>query len=503
MNANRKIPATMVTQHPDHANKPYWHDKAFLTTHDEAEEAYRSFSELGATEYKWDWEGKLVDESVVERLYGKYYDYFKKNPLGQKKFLTFRLPNPRIENEFRVGRAFINMATAASVAKHFGFEVPPLFEVILPMTENAEEMIALQEAYVEIHALQHPLWRLDGFLTNLRVMPLFESVQSIINSDQILAKYLKLHRQQFHKQPPYMRPYVARSDPALNSGMLPTILAIKIAFSKYKVLAEKEGIPLYPAIGSGSLPFRGGLNPDSVEDFMEEYKGVRTTTIQSAFRFDYPFESVKSAIALLEETLPQHEAVTISKKEEEQLLPIIAEGEKYYKMVIKGIAPLVNQVAAHIPPRRERFQHVGLFGYSRGEDEVKLPRAIGFTCAMYSVGVPPEFIGTGRAIAFAEKNETLPLLELHYRNIKKDLLNAGKFLNKNNLKKLAASDPVWKEILENVGIIEKYLGVQFEPESAVEKTHFKLTEQILSGINSDQPVTEYINESAMLRKSMG
>ena len=63
MNANRKIPATMVTQHPDHASKPHWHDSAFLTTHDEAEEAYRSFAELGATEYKWDWEGKLVDEN--------------------------------------------------------------------------------------------------------------------------------------------------------------------------------------------------------------------------------------------------------------------------------------------------------------------------------------------------------------------------------------------------------------------------------------------------------
>ncbi len=68
--------STMVTQHPDHAEKPHWHDRAYITTHDEAEEAYRSFAELGATEYKWDWEGKLVDENVVERLYGKYFEFF-------------------------------------------------------------------------------------------------------------------------------------------------------------------------------------------------------------------------------------------------------------------------------------------------------------------------------------------------------------------------------------------------------------------------------------------
>ena len=60
-----KIPATMVTQHPDHANAPYWHDQPFISTQEEPYECYLSFSELGATEYKWDWEGKTVDEAVV------------------------------------------------------------------------------------------------------------------------------------------------------------------------------------------------------------------------------------------------------------------------------------------------------------------------------------------------------------------------------------------------------------------------------------------------------
>lgn len=493
----------MVTQHPDHGAKPYWHDKAYITTHDESEEAYRSFAELGATEYKWDWEGKLVDENVVERLFGKYFDFFAQHPLGIKTFLTFRLPNPRIENEFRVGRAFINMASAASIAKHFGFTVPPLFEVILPMTETAEEMLALQEAYEEIHGLKHPIWRLEGFLSNLRVIPLFESVDTIINSDKILAKYLKMHRKRFKKEPPYMRPYVARSDPALNSGMLPTVLAIKIALSRFQALAEKEGIPMHPAIGSGSLPFRGGLNPESVEDFMNEYRGIRTTTIQSAFRYDYPLEKVISAIALLEETLPKHEARTIKKKDEEKLQEIISYAEKHYKKSVEGIAPVVNQVAGHIPPRRERFQHVGLFGYSRGDSKVKLPRAIGFTCAMYSIGVPPEFIGTGNAIHYAQKNGTDQLLEEHYLNIKKDFINAGRFLNKNNLRKLAKTSPVWQDILDNVEIVENYLGIQFEPTSAVEKKHFQLTDKILAGLHEKQSITEAINKSAILRKSMG
>ena len=42
--------------------------------------------------------------------------------------------------------------------------------------------------------------------------------------------------------------------------------------------------------------------------------------------------------------------------------------------------------------------HVGLFGYGRslgGVGGVTLPRAIGFTASLYSIGVPPELLGLG------------------------------------------------------------------------------------------------------------
>ena len=90
----------MISQHPDHGSKPYWQKSAFIKTGDEIKECFLSFSELGSSEYKWDWEGKYVDESVIEKLLSEYHDYFKENPLGKEKFLTFRLPNPKVETEF-------------------------------------------------------------------------------------------------------------------------------------------------------------------------------------------------------------------------------------------------------------------------------------------------------------------------------------------------------------------------------------------------------------------
>src|SRR5262249_1423510 len=113
----RKISATMATQHPDHANIPYWKKEAFINAQEETKEAFLAFSELGINEYKWDWEGKLVDESVLEKLFSQHFSFFQKYSLGKERFLTFRLPNPKVETEFRLGRAFMNLAAAASVAK--------------------------------------------------------------------------------------------------------------------------------------------------------------------------------------------------------------------------------------------------------------------------------------------------------------------------------------------------------------------------------------------------
>lgn len=501
----RKIPATMATQHPDHANVPYWHKEAFITVLDEIEEAYLAFSDLGIDEYKWDWEGKLVDESVMERMLGNYYQYFKENPLGKEKFITFRLPNPKAETEFRLARAFIGLLSASALAKKVGLHTPPLFEVILPMTESAEEMIAIQEAFTDISDLKHQLLHFnESTIENLEIIPLFEQVETIIHSDEILEKYLSMYKKKFKKMPEYIRPYNARSDPALNSGIVPTVIANKIALSRYKKLAKKLHIKIFPVIGPGSLPFRGGIRPDDVESFVNEYRGVRTIIIQSGFRYDFDKETVKKAIQKLAKLLPEQEARDIPVDEEKKLQTIIPHFEKPYKMVIEEIAPLINAVAKELPKRRERVQHIGLFGYSRGVGKVTLPRAISFTAALYSVGVPPELIGTGRGLQSLSAVDK-KLLEKYYLNFKKDIIAAGHFLNKENLEKLTQQYPALEFVKQDIAELEKYFGIKLEPGTLEEKEHQILTSKILDNLKSEkkEKLSDYIVRAAKLRKSLG
>lgn len=499
----RKIPTTMASQHPDHASTPYWHDNAFIPVQHESEETFLAYSDLGIDEYKWDWEGKLVDESVMERLLSNYYSYFKENQLGKEKFLTFRLPNPKAETEFRLARAFINLLSAAALAKKVGLHTPPLFEVILPMTETAEEMLAIQKAFKEISDLKNELLRFDATtIENLEIIPLFEQVDTIINSDEILKKYIALYKKEFKKVPEYMRPYTARSDPALNSGMVPTVLAIKIAYSRYRKLEKTTGIKMFPIIGTAMLPFRGGLRPDNIKSFVNEYQGVQTVLIQSGFRYDFSTDVVKKGIQQLRELLPKYKSKTISQVDEKILIKMIPAFENSYRQVIEEIAPLINTLAAQLPKRRERVQHIGLFGYSRGMGKVTLPRAIGFTAALYSVGIPPELIGTGRGLKQVNKSDVKTLKET-YLNFKKDILTAGHYLNKDNLKKLSKKYPVLKLVEEDVAILEEFFGVTLEPETLEEKEHHILTSKIVEDLEKNINLTDLIVRAALLRKSLG
>jgi len=62
-----------------------------------------------------------------------------------------------------------------------------------------------------------------------------------------------------------MRVFIARSDPALNYGYLSGVLLALVALVRLGALEQETGVAIYPVIGVGSVPFRGGLAPLTVD----------------------------------------------------------------------------------------------------------------------------------------------------------------------------------------------------------------------------------------------
>jgi len=500
----RKIPATMASQHPDNANVPFWHNQAFVDTVQEIKELGIVFTDLDIDEYMWDWEGKLVDESVIEKVLVDKFEYFKTKQLGRDKFLTYRLPNPFVETEFRLGRAFFGMLSADSLAYKLGLHTPPIFEAILPMCESAKSLIDIQEAFQEIASLKHWLLNVQrGHLYHLEPIPLFEQVEIISHADEILGEYLKMHEDRFGFTPKYIRVMIARSDPSLNSSNVANVLAIKIALSRLQKFSERRELDLYPIIGCGSLPFRGGLTPYNVDQFVDEYRGIKTVTIQSAFRYDFPLSDVQAAITKLKQLLPHSQARVLDTKTEKLLEQLVQIFKQNYQSSIPTIAKIVNQVATYVPKRRERMLHIGLFGYSRGVGDISLPRAISFTASMYSIGVPPEIVGTGRALRELKSLGLLDVLAKHYLYFKEDYIRAGGFVNKNNLQFLIKEDSSWQNLWDDVVELEQYFGFKMEPRTPEEQEHQELSSQILTGLKTGKNVSDLIVKAGLLRKSLG
>lgn len=496
----------MATQHPDNARPPYWLSQSFVASHAEVEECFRSFADLGCQEYMWDWEGKFVDEAVVERLFQSYLSYFQEKQLGRDVFLTVRLPNIWQERGYRITRAFMGILTAHDLAVELGLNAPPIIEVILPMTDDPQRLFYIKHTFKQTAQLKRVVFEEHSrgeVFEDIGVIPLIEGIADIRRAKDIIGEYVGLHQKEFGQPPSYLRPFIARSDPALNSGFVPAALLAKMALCEYYRFQEESGIPMHPIIGVGSLPFRGGLRPDAVDSFVAEYPGVRTVTVQSAFRYDFPQEQVVAAIAQLNRTLAETQCQHFDDAAMAGLDRLNDLFAAPYQHAIEALAPTINRVALAVPSRRERLLHVGLFGYSRGIGRVSLPRAIPFAASLYSLGVPPELIGTGRGLAAARREGLLPQLEKAHHQLREHLRAAGRLLNKENLERLCLADNSWEDVAKDVAAIEDYLGERLGPSDPDSLIHRNLTSNILILFQQGQDFTEDLERAARLRRSLG
>lgn len=509
---NRNVPVTMATQHPDNACSPWWKESPFVATQDEIEEVMILFKDLPIDEYMWDWEGKYVDEAVGEKLFSRAPDFFKKHPLGKDLHLTYRIPAFDGQKMHRMARAFMNVLALADLGRDIGLKKPPVTEMFLPLTTDARQPMKVREVFKKIAGYHRDVFH-DGkkvdadLLRMFDVTPLVEDVKSLLNIEKIVGPYWK----SVLKECPDVssrgqRLFLARSDPAMNAGLVPAVLAIKVALSKAKTVADDLGFSVYPVLGTGSLPFRGSVNPLYLDTFMEQYSGVRTYSIQSAFRYDYPQDIVKKALLRMKKEVPKKRIVSVPPADIKKIERICQIFTDFWQPTIESIAPLINELAACIPPRRERLQHIGLFGYSRGIGKVRLPRAIGFTAALYSIGIPPELIATGRGLVMAGEAGLLDTIEKYYPALREDLQHAGKYFNRENLSYLAKKKPIFREIEQGIDAIEKILEIDLGPEKPHHIIHRNLTSTIyqrLSSGASNASISEAIVEAAMIRRSLG
>lgn len=507
----RKIPRSMSTQHPDNATVPHWSKEEAIQGDDEVHEAYLAFSLYGVHEVMWDSEGKDVDTHVLRKLLSRYPEFFLKNEIGKDVFLTYRIPNPKIEGAERkvVVETLETIPINCDVAeKFYGNSKPPIFEVILPFTTSSTDLIAVLRYYEKAVAGKETIvlddemkvrdWVGEVRPKTIEVIPLVEDRESLLGIRSILEGYIRA------VHPRYVRAFIARSDPAMNYGMVTAVVLAKYALSELRLLQDQSKVPIFPIIGVGSLPFRGHMSPDNVDNIISEYRWIYTYTIQSAYKYDYDENLVRSSISRLNSSRVD-EPLIFDRETKESLVKIVDKLVSKYQPVIEGISERINEVASMLPPRRARKLHVGLFGYSRSTGKVRLPRAISFVGALYSMGVPPEIIGI-RAIGEMRESEQ-QLLETVYVNLKRDLEKAAYFFCWNAFESLRnrVDRWVWNAIGEDVKFLSENLGIKVggRDYSSIKHCLFSSLFVIAMENGRNEEARLYLSEMAKARRALG
>ncbi|MCW4017278.1 MAG: phosphoenolpyruvate carboxylase [Candidatus Bathyarchaeota archaeon] len=521
----RKIPRTMSTQHPDNANVPAWSPDPVIDGNVEVYEAYFAYETLGCQEVMWDSEGKDVDTRVVRKLLSKYGEYFSQHVLGEDLNLTYRIPNPSIEAVEKkvVVETLQNIPVTYDVASSvYKKDVTPIFEVILPFTTSGNEVTWLFNYYrraivADEDAMLDDNTKAKDWIGSFKpktinVIPLVEDQDSILNIDKIIKPYIKVAK------PKHLRVFIARSDPALNYGLISAVLLTKIGLSKLKRTEKETNVAVHPILGVGSKPFRGHLSPENLGNFLQEYSGVSTATVQSAARYDYPLEQVKDFIKCLNDSLPNGAPVPIDHQEEAALRVVLQKCRKMYELTAEVLAPFVNSISAYVPQRRARKLHIGLFGYSRNVAGVSLPRAITFAAAMYSIGIPPEFIGARVLEDLTEKEAKLT--HKHYVNLSHDFASVGGYVSWENVNMLMEMHRrtakragmnvdnlrlALTRILADMKSVETELDLKLGPRTSTQRKHENFTNNFLISYleREDEEAKIALVEAAKLRKCLG
>ena len=271
----------------------------------------------------------------------------------------------------------------------------------------------------------------------------------------------------------------------MNYGMVAAELILKVGLLRLHNLEGKLGIPLYPIIGAGSAPFRGHLGPTNAERSLVEYPSAQTFTVQSAFKYDYDRNTVRDGI----NKILAHERTDPMFIDQNRAKDIIDRSTAEYQSLVQDLTGVITSVSPHVPRRRERKMHVGLFGYGRslgGVGGVTLPRAIGFAASLYSIGVPPELLG----LACISESD-LEFIREVYPNLDEDLRAALRFTNERHVRELLG---------------DNYMNIVRQFTDELDRVHEGLTSAIWASVASDDETTrrfQFVEEAAQLRHFLG
>jgi len=513
-----KIPVAMATQHADSATR-----HVLIT--DEPDEAISCFKRddgFNCDEYLVDYMGKLSPYHQVGQIIRKIHKETELVP-GKDIFVTPRMVSSFKEEPFRQLMTVLAIIEGIHYCKEH-FKEQGIIEVIQAVTATTEELKNCKERCESLLATVGKQLNMSTKDMRLRIIPLFGGIAEHLFIRQLLPTFIK-----DADIKDYARVFVGKSEAALLYGHLASVLSCKIAIASCNEVKTSSGVEVYPIFGGGALPFRGHMSLENAENFLEEYRGVHTYTIQSGLRYDHGLEKTRALIEKMRSAVNKKplEFDADQVKNIERMIFILA---KNYLLELSEIAEKISTMADYMPDQRDRLLNVEEVAYFRElrnvenilklcpDKEVKRsilgfayaafhkpPRWVKFVSSAYTCGLPPEFIGTGSALKEIEAamggEWVEALLREIYPSFKNDISFASRFLDKDPEHNILLTH----KIMDSIKALESYVEFS-EPDNSyiiLGRVASSYIKDMLAGkvskakrlaiVVSDGEVAEYLN----------
>ncbi len=510
------IPTTMMTQHPDSASR-------YVSVRDEPAEAIDALTPqpvgLGLEEVMVDYEGKLTPyHQTAEIALGLQERGIR---LGHEVSVTPRVPSAGKETVFHQLMALMSVIESNfQLSENGGDGV--ISEVVVPMVASAGELIDVRRRIADVIDLGHKEFGITRDPDAVQVIPLVEEVPELLAAGGMMAEYVRRASSSGFRVEE-LRVMLGRSDSAMIYGLVPSVLAVKIAIADCYRESEAGGFAVHPIFGGGVLPFRGHVCLDNLEQISVDFSGIRTVTVQSGLRYDMGSEQARQMAIMSRELLPGGAPLSYEKEERDRLTDMLAIFTVPYLESFSGLMPVVTALSDLLPRQRDRLARKSAVGYARDAAQpgklagliageklsrrlaaieplraANLPRAISFTGALYSMGLPPEFIATGRGLAEVADvygHEGVQWLLSRYSGLKGDLARAARFAN---LEAASAhlDERLRSQISDDFEAVRIHLGVEAGPVTADDRRYHILLETLQPMLKQLAPGGEWGSDAA-------
>lgn len=391
------IPRLMCTQHPDATVK--------ITTQQEVDEAIQAYTMYNCDEVMSDYEGKLTPYAQPKDIVLKAYEL--EIPLGEKFFITPRIPNPSLEDFDRVDLSI----EAGLIANYYSYKIMGVQAVkwfILPMVEDSNIVRFIQRLIIRKEKVLSE--EVNARMFPVQLIPLIEESNKHMVIHDYVGTVISVLKE-FDAEINVLRVFLGKSDAAVRSGHIASSLSIIYALNELNTLAKEYNIDIEPIIGMGVPPFRGGLNnPELVGYATQRYRGFTTATIQSAVRYDIPYKDylvVKNTILLNINTKSYIPPIP------PDVVNIVDQATKFYRSLASRYIDVIQKLACNIPGTRDR---ISWKNYGRlfpiQQEAISVPRAIVYTSCWYAAGIPPIYLDAELIIELYKRDQLDYLLKL-------------------------------------------------------------------------------------------